>query len=271
MSADTPLDRAHAAMAAAPEDDAARLAFHEALVTGELFLMLQREPEPGAESVEPRIFPLEEGPFVLAYDREDRLARFAGGPTPYAALPGRRVVEMLAGRGIGLGVNLGGAPSEMLLPAEAVAWLAGTLANRPAEAVAQPREIAPPDALPEKLLRALDARLGRAAGMAAAAYLASVTHEGGARTHLLAFVDAAPGAEGALARAAGEALTFSGLEAGTLDVAFLASDHILAARLARVALRFDLPGPDTPGSPSDSGSAPGSEPGSDPGTPPRLR
>jgi hypothetical protein len=263
MSRQTPLDAAHAAVAAAPDDDAARLAYYARLLEEELFLMLQREPEPGSESVEPRIFPLDEGPFVLAYDREDRLAHFAGGPTPYAAMAGRRAVEMLAGRGIGLGVNLGEAPSEMLLPAEAVEWLAGTAAQRPAEAVAQPREIAPPDALPERLLRALDAKLARAEGMARAAFLATVTYEGGARTHMLAFVDAAPGAEGTLARAVGEALTFSGLESGTLDVAFLTADHILAARLGRVALRFDLPRAVAP--------APPRAPGTDPDAPPRLR
>jgi hypothetical protein len=263
MTEPTPLDVAAAAMEAAPDDDDARLAFYARLVEGELFLMLQRDPEPGSDTVEPRIFPLDEGPFVLAYDREDRLARFAGGPTPYAAMAGRRAVEMLAGRGIGLGVNLGEAPSEMLLPAEAVEWLAGTVAQRPAEAVAQPREITPPDALPERLLRALDAKLARAEGLAEAAFLATVTYEGGARSHMLAFVGAAPGAEGALSRAAGEALTFSGLEAGTLDVAFLPADHILAARLARVALRFDLPRAAAPTSPR--------APGTDPDTPPRLR
>jgi hypothetical protein len=96
--------------------------------------------------------------------------------------------------------------------------------------------------------------------MAREAWLATVAYEGGARAHMLAFVDAAPGAEGALARAAGEALTFSGLEAGTLDVAFLASDHILTARLARVGLRFDLPAAEAP-----------RRAGRDADAPPRLR
>lgn len=263
MTDETPLDRAWAAMATAPEDDSARLGFYARLVEGELYLMLATEPEGKGEAVEPRIFPLDEGRFVLAYDREDRLARFAGGPTPYAALPGRRVVEMLAGEGIGLGVNLGEAPSEMLLPAEVVDWLAATLSVRPAEAEAQPREVAAPVGLPERLLTALDARLARAGGLAQLAYLAAVTYEEGGRTHLLAFVDPAPGAEDVLARAVGEALTFSGLEAGTIDVAFLPSAHVLSARLARVALRFDLPAPAATGSPAP--------PGTDPSRPPKLR
>jgi len=258
---DTPLDRAHAAMDAAPEDDTARLRFYERLAEGELFLMLAADPV--GEEIEPRLFPLDDGPYVLVYDREERLSRFAGGPTPYAALPGRRVAEMLAGRGIGLGLNLGEAPSEMLLPAEAVDWLAGTLAARPSLAEAQPREIMAPADLPERLLTALDAKLARMGGLASLAYLAAVTYETGAHTHLLAFIDAVEGAEDTLARAVGEALTFSGLEAGTLDVAFLPAAHVLSARLARTALRFDLPDRAAPDRPRP--------PGSDPDTPPRLR
>ena len=96
------------------------------------------------------------------------------------------------------------------------------------------------------------------------AYLAAVEWDSGARGHLLAFVDAAPGAEGALARAVHEALTFSGLEAGTIDVAFFRSADPVAARLARVGLRFDLPAFEP------RQSAP-SAPGTDPDKPPRLR
>lgn len=42
---DTPLDRAVRAMAAAPEDDAARLRFHERLADAELFLLLAEEAD----------------------------------------------------------------------------------------------------------------------------------------------------------------------------------------------------------------------------------
>ena len=60
----------------------------------ELFLLIE-EAEDGAE-VRPRVFALEEGRFVLAFDREDRLAAFAEGPAPYAALPGRVLAQRLA-------------------------------------------------------------------------------------------------------------------------------------------------------------------------------
>ena len=78
----TPLDRAYEAMAA---DEDQRLQFYERLADGELFLLLESEAE-GAD-LKPRVFPLEDGPVVLVFDLEERLADFAGGIAPYAALP----------------------------------------------------------------------------------------------------------------------------------------------------------------------------------------
>ena len=75
----------------------------------------------------------------------------------------------------------------------------------------------------------------------------------------------APGSRVALAMAAGEALTFSGLEAGEMDVAFFAAGDLISARLARVALRFELP---EPPSAEVTEMAP---PGMDPDAPPILR
>lgn len=255
---ETLLDAAHAAMEAS---DAARLRFYERLADAELFLLLAREAEDA--TIEPRLFGLEDGPVALVFDREARLAAFTGEPSPYAALSGRRAAALLAGRGIGLGVNLGVAPSSILLPASAVDWLAETLAHAPAEAEGRAEEVRPPGDLPPVLLEALGAKLPAAAGLARIAYLAGVTYEGGRRSHLLAFVDAVPGAEDALAQAAGEALVFSGLEMGEMDVAFLRASDPLSARLARVGLRFDLPQPEAP--------RPAGAPGMDPARPPRLR
>ncbi|MEO1789403.1 MAG: SseB family protein, partial [Pseudomonadota bacterium] len=42
---DTPLDIAHVAMEAAPEDDAARLRFYERLVDAELVLLLAEDAD----------------------------------------------------------------------------------------------------------------------------------------------------------------------------------------------------------------------------------
>lgn len=257
----TPLDAAYAAMAA-DEDD--RLPFYERLADGELFVLLEREAE-GGEDIRPRVFPLEDGPVVLVFDLEERLAEFAGGVAPYAALPGRVIARQLHGQGIGLGINLGVAASAMVLPPEAVDWLAGMLDAGPEEVEAVPESFHAPKGLPDRLVTGLDAKLARAGGLAGAALLAGVTYRGGRRGHMLAFVDAVAGAEDALARAAAEALAFSGIEAGEMDVAFVSVGDAVTAAMARVALRFDLPAPliAEPAAPA--------APGSDPSRPPRLR
>ncbi|MEO0865181.1 MAG: SseB family protein, partial [Pseudomonadota bacterium] len=59
-------------------------------------------------------------------------------------------------------------------------------------------------------------------------------------------------------------LTFSGIEAGALDVGFFDGADPVTERLARVGLRFDLPQP----APATAGPA---APGMDPAHPPRLR
>ncbi len=258
----TPLDQAHAEMTETGED-AARLRFYERLADGELFLLLEQEPVDDA--VTPRVFPLEEGPVVLVFDREDRLAEFAGAIVPYAALPGRVVVRQLAGQGVGIGLNLGVAPSAFLVPSDAVDWLATLLDRAPATIEARPERFIPPGDLPEILLRALDQKLARAAGLAGAALLAGVVYGGGHRGHVLALIGAVEGAQPALANAVGEALTFSGFDAGELDVVFLDADDPVLGQLASVALRFDLPEPaaSEPGMPA--------APGSDPARPPILR
>ncbi|MEQ9257829.1 MAG: SseB family protein, partial [Roseovarius sp.] len=162
--AETRLDAAHGAMEAAPEDEQARLAFYERLAASELFLLL--EAEAGPESVEPHVFEVEGARFVLAFDLEERLAQFAGREAPYAALSGRALAGMLAPASLGLGLNLDVAPSSVLLPAEAIAWLAGTLGRGPAEVETKVQAFHAPGGLPERLLTALDARLASAAGMA---------------------------------------------------------------------------------------------------------
>ena len=262
----TVLDLAHAAMMAAPEDDAARLRYYARLADGMLYLMLEAEAVGGV--IRPRIFALQDGPVVLAFDREDRLAEAAGGVVPYAELSGRVIAAELAGQTgqpLSLGINLGVADSAFLVPPEALLWLSQVLSANPSEVSALPIAFAAPRGLPVALLTALDAKLARAAGLAQSALLACVTYDGGRIGHMLAFVGARPGAEAALARAANEALTFSGVEAGEMDVTFLAEGDTGLAALAQVALRFDLPHPEV-----TAPQAP-QAPGTDPSRPPILR
>jgi hypothetical protein len=259
----TPLDAAYAAMEQEGADDADRLRFYEGLADGEFFLLLEEEPQ--GTDLKPRIFPLDSGPVVLIFDLEERLAEFSGGVAPYAALPGRVIAQTLAGQGVGLGVNLGVAPSQMILPPEALDWLSGMLDAEPEAVEAVPESFDVPRALPSRLVAGLEAKLARAGGLAQCALLAAVTYQGGRRGHMLAFVDAAPGAEPALARAAHEALGFSGLDAAEIDVAFLATSQPATLAMARVARRFDLPAPvqTAPQRPA--------APGTDPARPPKLR
>lgn len=249
----TPLDQTHAAMETVPDDDSARLAFYDCLAGSELFLLLEQE-----NTETPRLFETAEGRFVLAFDREDRLTSFTEGAAPYAALSGRALANMVENQDVGLGLNLGVAPSSILIPAGAIAWLNETLAAKPSELDATPQHFAPPMGLPENLLTSLDTKLAAAEGLATKAYLAAVTYHGNRRGHLLAIIDAVPDARPALARAVSDAVVFSGIDAGELDVAFLAASDTATEKLAKVALRFDLPTRQKPEPP-------------DPTIPPKLR
>ena len=256
---DTPLDRAHETMQADPSDQA-QMAYYGVLAAAELFVLLTEEPE--GDRVVPELFDLGDARFVLAFDTEERLAGFAERIVPYVAMTGRSLAAMLSGTGTGIALNPEVAPSSTLLAPETLAWLAETLDGTPKVADARISEITSPAGLPEALLLALDRQLASTEGLARSAYLVGVTYEGGMRSHLLGFIGAPDGAQPALAGLVQEALTFSGLEAGALDVAFFAATDAMAARLARHGLRFDLPELDVP--------MQRSAPGSDPDKPPRL-
>lgn len=258
----TEIDIAHTAMVADEADDMARLRFYERLSETELFMLL--EDEAAGDQINPAMFEAEDQQFVLIFDREARMSEFYGKEVaPYAALSGRGMAQMLQDQRIGMALNMGVASSAMLIPAEAVDWLAQTLGSDAEEVEGQITELTPPKGLPETLLEALDRKLASAAGLAVEAYLCGVTYEGGGRGHMLAFVGTIEGAEGALTAAVNEALVFSGIDAGMLDVAHLEGGDPVSERVAKVGLRFDLPTPQMP-------SQPGENPGMDPSKPPKL-
>ncbi len=265
MSTITDLDQAFAALALDGDNTEARLAFYQRFADTELHVLLvdDRRTRP----LVPEVFDLEEGRYVLAFDLEERLTAFTGGAAPYAALPGRVVASMLAGQGVGVGLNLGDAPSAFLMPPEVIDWLCDTLSQAPGNAIGRPRDFQAPGALPVALLRALEAKMLQLAGLAQTALLAAVSYAEGRQGHFLAFVGAQDAAQAALAKAVSEALAFSGVEAGEIDVAFLRSDDPALTRLARVAHRFDLP----PARPSPGPASAPAAPGMDPERPPKLR
>lgn len=261
MTEKTRLDAAQSALAAAPDDTTARMRYFERLADSALHLPL--EAPATRDRIEPHVARTGAGDFVLAFDREDRLAGFLGDGAETATLPGRSLIRMLAGQGVGIGINLG-TPFEQIISAGEIAWLAETLDHGPSEAEARPVAFEAPGTLPDALFAALDGKLAQAEGLARSALLGLAQYEDGTQGHLLAFLDAAPQAEGPLSRAVAEALVFSGLEAGALDVTFLRSETPQAQRLAQVALRFDLPDVVHP-------QTPGANPGMNPEKPPKLR
>ena len=264
-SATTDLDRALQAAAAAPEDDAARLALHAELTRAELFILL--ESEITGDQMVPRLFELTQGPAVLAFDSEVRLSDFAG-LSAYAALPGRVLVGMLAGQGLALIVNPD-ADHAGFLPPQALDWLAQTLsAPEPEVAQGLPESIAAPDLPPAVLTRlapALERRLSGIPGLDGAV-LVQVRWQGGGQGHALALSGLPEAAHPPVARAVTEALTLSGLEAGALDVLFPAPAAM--ARFAAVGLALS-PAPFE--MPDEHVVTPGANPGLDPARPPKLK
>ena len=254
---ETPLDLAFRAQEADPADPALRLRFHERILDAELLLLLETE---AGDDLAPRVFDLADGRFVLAFDRDDRLAAFIDGPAHFAALPGRRLAALLAGQGIGLALNLGAA-SATLLPAEAVDWLAEMVGQGLDTAAARPVSYASPD-VPPALLAALGAKLAAMTDAVASAHLAAARYADGATRLLLALGGVPEAARPAVAAAIAEAVRFSGLYGLSLDVTFPDPDAPGRAALTRAALRLDLPPPPQPARQA---------PGSDPTRPPRLR
>lgn len=258
----TELDRAHARMQADETDTAARLGFYERLADTEFFFLLEKEPE--GDTLSPRVFPVEDGEFVLIFDTEERLAEFAEGIVPYVAMSGRAVANMLNKKNIGLGINLGVAPSSILVPSDAVEWLLEKISTSPEMRDDQPTDLLPPTDVPEVLLQALNTKLALAADMAECAYLVKTRFVDGRSGLMLGIVDAKPASEVALSQAVSEALIFSGIEKCTIDVAFFSQQDEICTILDRVGLRFDLPK-------TTDEVRQVSAPGMDPDRPPRLR
>ena len=238
MDDDTPLDHAYAAMMADPESDRIGLAFYDRLAGTELFLLLAEEAL--GDTITPEITEVEGQKYVLAFDREDRLAQFSGGVAPFASLSGRAIAAMLEGQELGLALNPGVAISAFLIDSDDLAWLAQMLSAEPQQIETRARAFHPPD-LSDQLIAALDTRLAAAGGLADFVCLVMVDYADGTVGHMLGFVDALPGTEPALAQLISDVLAFSGDEDAQLDVGFFRDGDDVTSRLARTGLRFDLP------------------------------
>jgi len=275
----TPLDHAHADMMENQNDDAARLRFYQRLADTTLFLLLRTEPK--GEVIDPEVIEVDNSEtanidrFALAFDTKERLGAFAASygneALPYAALPGRVIAQSLAGQGVGLAVNLDVAVSSISLPAAGMDWLADTLALNPEEGERALVAIAPPFGLPDGLIEGLEEKLVSAAGLASHAIFVKGTYSDESEGWLLAFIDAQPGAEQALARATHEALVFAGTDLASVDVAFFAANDPICEHLDHMGLRYEFPDPETGEHDEDGFEEVHAAPGSDPDAPPILR
>lgn len=259
------LDQAYAAMQARGEAQA--LVFWRTLADAELFLVL--EAEAVGHVMTPRVFTLSEGPLLLVFDSEERLAGFSADPVPYAALPGRVVAGQLAGQArglrLGLGLNLGtGAASEAILPAEAMEWLAQMLTQDAPEAREARIVRLAASYLPEGVLAALAGLLPQGARGA----LAQAEYRGGGRGQVLALTGLASQDEARMARAVTEVLAFSGVDAAALDLVFLAPQAALYQRIAGAGRRLE---PVVPPVRPQNPPVVRQGPGTDPERPPRLK
>ncbi|QDL90786.1 SseB family protein [Paroceanicella profunda] len=263
----TALDAAHAAMEAAPEDVAARMRFYERLAGAELFLLLDAEPAEGATTLSPMILPTGEGDVALVFDTEERMAGFVDAPTPFAALSGRRLAALLAQRDITLGLNLGVAPSAILLPPEALGWMGEVLGAEISEESLVPERIGRPKVIEARVI-ALDERLAGLAGIVGGAWLANAVYPGGAEAPVLALTDVPEGARGAVAEALAETHRLSGPDTAVLDIVFLDAQSPVLAAFRRHGIGFELPEPQPE---PEMKPIPGAAPGMDPSKPPRLR
>ena len=244
MTDQTPLDIAQQAMQSNRDDTATRMRFFERLADSEVYLLLKQEAI--GDNLAPETIEIEGAEYLLAFDREERLADFTSAGAHHAAMSGRVLANMLAGQGIGIGLNLGVAKSAVLIPADAMLWLAEMLENAPVFVTEQPVSINAPEGFSDTLLQAIDTKLATAAGMAQSAYLVSVTYADSRQSQMLAIINAVPQAQSAIAKAVSEALNFSAVELsavehGQIDVAFFSSDDPVCQLLGRVGLRFNLP------------------------------
>lgn len=274
----TPLDHAHADMLENEDDDNVRLKFYQRLADTTLFLLLRGEPV--GEVLDPEILEIDNPEtanidrYALVFDTEERLGAFAAAykndALPYAALPGRVIAQSIAGQGVGLALNLDVAVSSISLPAAAMDWLADTLDINPEEGERNLTAIAPPFGLPDGLIEGLEEKLLSAAGLASHAVFVKGSYSDDSEGWLLAFIDAQPGAEQALARATHEALVFSGTDLSSVDVAFFASNDPICEHLDHMGLRYEFPDPDAGEHDEDGFEEVHAGPGSDPNEPPRL-
>lgn len=250
----TPLDAAWSEAEEAGAPESARLRFYALLLETRLCAPIEEEAVQDAP-IRPMVFALSEGDFALGFDDDARMAGFFEAPVAYVALPGGALIAALAEAGLGLGLNLGDAPSATLLAPETVRWIAEEAAGETAQATLHGAvEISPPIGAPEGLLAALAGKAAELPGLVAEAWLVRLGPADAEARPLSVLFRAAPAAARAvegLAAALGRAAQPFAPDGETVSVGALDEGAALlaAARAQGVGLH-PAPREDAPAKPA---------------------
>ena len=164
-SIETPLDLAFERARNDPEETAA---FYDALFAATVFLPIDRafdddgnESGEAASAIEPIFYEVENEATLLIFDTEERLALWTDEPVDYVGLTGRQLFEMFDG-GQQVALNIGVAPSSVVIPAEMVTWLHERAAEEGESeeiAAGTALEVMPPPDLDTEIVARIAARI----------------------------------------------------------------------------------------------------------------
>ena len=250
-------------MCHAPADQATRMQFFITFLDSELYLLLSEEAS--YESISPIVESHKGIEHVLVFTCENNLVEYSKKVAPYAALSGRLIVDMLARANLGIAFNFAMPSSELFLTAGEITWLNEIVAGSPYTHEARPTLFFPLDVEGKKLASILIEKLLFAAELAASFWLVGVEYDDQSQGVLLIILDPRAGAEAPLAKAAMEAIAFSGVENLPFDVTFLKGQEKLVEIVKRQGKPLLFPE-----RPAKKLYQP-SMPGGDPSKPPRLR
>ena len=162
---ETPLDLAFERARADPEETPA---FYEALFAATIFLPIDgafdedgNESEQGATAIMPILYEMDDVPTLMIFDTEERLARWTDEPLDYIGLSGHQFFSMFEGDQQ-VALNMGVAPSSVVLPTTIVEWLHGRAMEVADSEEIQPGtsiEVAPPPELSMEAVARITARI----------------------------------------------------------------------------------------------------------------
>lgn len=233
------LNKVFKEMSQNPENNDARLNYYGVLADTNLFLLLEQEPS--NEILEPKFIQLEGKNFALAFDSEESLSEFYGEAAAFAQITGRVLAKMLLEEKIGLGINLGVSEGELLLPYEVVEWFVNVLDETPDLVQANPKKFLPANAFPEIMFQALQEKLEPAVGLFDEIWICAVEYNEDEISHLICLMGAQKSAQQAIVKSINEALFFTDINLGNIDVAHFNYDDEACSKIRAIGVKLEFP------------------------------